>query len=120
MKKVVQPVALRQVAIRTPHPFEACFHDLGSYSAIEALDALAKAVEADRSMNAYDWVESTLPGAALKPAYAFGTVGELSNGYSRGQEFKRFITTVRAHEDAVRDTNPGKSRTSSTRRYARG
>lgn len=118
MKKVVQP-ALRQVAIAPAHPFEACFHSMGPYSANEALDALAEAVQADRSTNAYAWVEAALPGAALLPAFAFGTVGELSNSFSRGQEFKRFITTVRAHEDMVRDTSAGKSRASSARRYTR-
>jgi hypothetical protein len=92
---------------------------MGSYSVNEALEALGEAVLVDRSVNAYDWVQAALPGAALLPAFAFGTVGELSNSFSRGQEFKRFITTVRAHEDAVRDTSAGKSRASSARRYTR-
>jgi hypothetical protein len=40
-------------------------------------------------MNAYDWITQALPGATLKPALAFGTVGELYRSYTRPAEFGR-------------------------------
>lgn len=126
MKKVVviagqphQPL-LRQPAAPARHPFEAAFHDLGPHTAIEALEALAVAVQAGkRDMNAYDWAEQALPGAALKVGYAVGTVEELNRTFARDQEFKRFITTVRSHEDAVRDTTAGRTRATNRGRFTR-
>jgi hypothetical protein len=72
------------------HPFEQCFTDLGSHSADAALTALTLAIHAaQRDMNAYDWITQALPGATLKPALAFGTVGELYRSYTRPAEFGR-------------------------------
>jgi hypothetical protein len=72
------------------HPFESCFVDLGSHSADKALIALTDAVRAEqRDMNAYDWITQALPGATLKPALAFGTVGELYRTYNRPAELGR-------------------------------
>lgn len=79
------------------HPFAHYFTTLASYSPAQALVALGEAIRADkRAMNAYDWVQEALPGAELKPAFAFGTVGELYRSYSRGQEYLRFKDTLRA------------------------
>ncbi|MEW6339117.1 MAG: hypothetical protein AB1704_00315 [Pseudomonadota bacterium] len=76
--------------ITAKHPFENCFVDLGSHSADKALIALTDAVHAEqRDMNAYDWITQALPGATLKPALAFGTVGELYRSYTRPAEFGR-------------------------------
>lgn len=76
--------------IAAKHPFESCFVDLGSHSADKALIALTDAVHAEqRDMNAYDWISQALPGATLKPALAFGTVGELYRSYTRPAEFGR-------------------------------
>ncbi|HEY1999117.1 hypothetical protein [Paraburkholderia sp.] len=72
------------------HPFENCFVDLGGHSADKALIALTDAVHAaQRDMNAYDWITQALPGATLKPALAFGTVGELYRSYTRPAELGR-------------------------------
>lgn len=72
------------------HPFESLFVDLGVHSADTALMALTDAVHAEqREMNAYDWIVQALPGATLKPAFAFGTVGELYRSYTRPAELGR-------------------------------
>ena len=74
----------------TKHPFESCFVDLGGYSAERALTVLTAAVHAaQREMNAFDWITDALPGATLKPALAFGTVGELYRSYTRPAELGR-------------------------------
>ena len=79
------------------HPFESCFMDLGSHSADKALIALTDAVHAEqRDMNAYDWITQALPGATLKPAHAFGTVGELYRSYTRPAEFGRLKNVWRS------------------------
>jgi hypothetical protein len=79
-----------RLMIAAKHPFESCFVDLGSHSADKALIALTDAVHAEqRDMNAYDWITQALPGATLKPALAFGTVGELYRSYTRPAEFGR-------------------------------
>jgi hypothetical protein len=67
-----------RLMIAAKHPFE------------KALIALTDAVHAEqRDMNAYDWITQALPGATLKPALAFGTVGELYRSYTRPAEFGR-------------------------------
>lgn len=79
------------------HPFESLFVDLGGHSADKALTALTDAVHAERrDMNAYDWIRQALPGATLKPAHAFGTVGELYRSYTRPAEFGRLKGVWRA------------------------
>lgn len=79
------------------HPFESCFVDLGGHSAERALSALTAAVHAaQREMNAFVWLEEALPGATLKPALAFGTVGELYRSYTRPAEFGRLKQVWRA------------------------
>ncbi len=40
-------------------------------------------------IDAYDWIMQALPGATLKPALAFGTVGELYRSYTRPAESDR-------------------------------
>jgi hypothetical protein len=76
--------------IAAKHPFERVFVDLGDHSADKALVALTNAIHAQqREMNAYDWITQALPGATLKPAFAFGTVGELYRSYTRPAEFDR-------------------------------
>lgn len=87
--------ALRQ-STHVKHPFAACFHELGKHTPSEALDALSKAVQADKNggMNAYDWAQQALPGASLLPGYAVGTVEELQRSYSRDQEFRRFVSVI--------------------------
>ncbi|MBC8737031.1 hypothetical protein F6X40_09440 [Paraburkholderia sp. UCT31] len=88
--------ALRATEVKQ-HPLQHCFHNLAEYSPDKALGALTEAVHAEkRGMNAYDWVQEALPGAELKPAFAFGTVGELYRNYSRGQEYNRFKQTLRS------------------------
>lgn len=85
--------------VETPakHPFENCFVDLGGHSAERALSALTAAVHAaQREMNAFAWIEEALPGATLKPALAFGTVGELYRSYTRPAEFGRLKSVWRA------------------------
>lgn len=80
----------------TKHPFEDCFIDLGGYSAEMALAMLTAAVHAAlREMNAFDWVSDALPGATLKPALAFGTVGELYRSYTRPTELGRLKGVLR-------------------------
>ncbi|CAG9243583.1 conserved hypothetical protein [Paraburkholderia caribensis] len=70
--------------------FERLFIDLGEHSAHKALLLLTDAIHCQqRDMNAYDWLSSALPGATLKPAFAFGTVGELYRSFSRPAEFAR-------------------------------
>lgn len=72
------------------HLFANCFVDLGGHSADKALIALTDAVHAEqRDMNAYDWITQALPGATLKPALAFGTVGELYRSFTRPAELGR-------------------------------
>ena len=79
------------------HPFESCFVDLGGHSAERALSALTAAVHAaQREMNAFTWLAEALPGATLKPALAFGTVGELYRSYTRPAEFGRLKSVWRA------------------------
>lgn len=77
----------------TGHPgdsFERLFIDLGEHSAHKALLLLTDAIHCQkREMNAYDWLSSALPGATLKPAFAFGTVGELYRSFARPAEFAR-------------------------------
>ncbi len=66
------------------------FIDLGGHSAHKALQVLTNAIHCQqRDMNAYDWLSSALPGATLKPALAFGTVGELYRSFARPAEFAR-------------------------------
>ena len=87
--------ALRLTELKQ-HPFAHYFITLANYSPAQALEALSEAIRAEkRAMNAYDWVQETLPGAELKPAFAFGTVGELYRNHSRGQEYVRFKETLR-------------------------
>lgn len=91
----VRMAALR-VEAATRHPFENCFVDLGGYSAEMALAVLTAAVHAaQRDMNAFDWVSNALPGATLKPALAFGTVGELYRSYTRPAELGRLKGVLR-------------------------
>jgi len=91
-----QTAALRLTELKQ-HPFAHYFLTLASFSPGQALEALSAAVRAEkRAMNAYDWIQEALPGAELKPAFAFGTVGELYRTYSRGQEYVRFKGTLRA------------------------
>ncbi|MGF6597155.1 hypothetical protein P3T23_001872 [Paraburkholderia sp. GAS448] len=79
------------------HPLEHLFVDFGGHSADKALIALTDAVRAgQRDMNAYDWITRVLPGATLKPALAFGTVGELYRSYTRPAEFGRLKSVWRA------------------------
>lgn len=79
------------------HPFENCFVDLGGHSAERALTALTAAVHAaQREMNAFDWIADALPGATLKPALAFGTVGELYRSYTRPAELGRLKGVLRS------------------------
>jgi hypothetical protein len=81
----------------TKHPFESCFVDLGGHSAERALTALTAAVHAaQREMNAFDWIADALPGATLKPALAFGTVGELYRSYTRPAELGRLKGVLRS------------------------
>lgn len=81
----------------TKHPFESCFVDLGGHSAERALTVLTAAVHAAQSeMNAFDWITSALPGATLKPALAFGTVGELYRSYTRPAELGRLKLVLRS------------------------
>ena len=88
--------ALRATAAAR-HPLENLFVDLGEHSADKALIALTDAVRAgQRDMNAYDWITRFLPGATLKPALAFGTVGELYRSYTRPAEFGRLKAVWRA------------------------
>ncbi|MFL9866942.1 hypothetical protein PQR67_22425 [Paraburkholderia fungorum] len=47
-------------------------------------------------MNAFDWITDALPGATLKPALAFGTVGELYRSYTRPAELGRLKGVLRA------------------------
>ena len=71
-------------------PFQNLFIGLGDHSADKALLALTDAVHADqRDMNAYEWITQALPGATLKPAFAFGTVGELYRSFTRPEELAR-------------------------------
>ncbi|MDE1180195.1 hypothetical protein [Paraburkholderia sp.] len=66
------------------------FVDLGSHSPDKALEALTLAMrEQRRDMNAYEWLSQALPGATLKPALAFGSIGELYRSYTRPAEFER-------------------------------
>jgi hypothetical protein len=82
-------VPLRAVS-NVKSPFENLFIDLGEHSADKALLALTNAIHAaQRDMNAYEWISSALPGATLKPAFAFGTVGELYRSFSRPAELAR-------------------------------
>jgi hypothetical protein len=70
--------------------FERLFIDLGEHSAHKALLLLTDAIHCQqRDMNAYDWLSGALPGATLKPAFAFGTVGELYRSFVRPTEFAR-------------------------------
>lgn len=79
------------------HPLAHLFVDFGEHSADKALIALTDAVRAgQRDMNAYDWITQVLPGATLKPALAFGTVGELYRSYTRPAEFGRLKSVWRA------------------------
>ncbi|TDY26146.1 hypothetical protein E2553_05935 [Paraburkholderia dipogonis] len=81
----------------TKHPFESCFVDLGGHSAERALTVLTAAVHAaQREMNAFDWITHALPGATLKPALAFGTVGELYRSYTRPAELGRLKGVLRS------------------------
>lgn len=81
---------------KVKHPFESCFHDMGGYSGDDALGALSRAILSNqRGMNAFDWAQTALPGAALKAGYAFGTVGELHRSFARDQEYGRFKRVVR-------------------------
>ncbi|TDG23197.1 hypothetical protein EYW47_14775 [Paraburkholderia silviterrae] len=85
------------VETATKHPFESCFIDLGGHSAERALTVLTAAVHAaQREMNAFDWITDALPGATLKPALAFGTVGELYRSYTRPAELFRLQGVRRA------------------------
>ncbi|NLP60522.1 hypothetical protein NH14_005020 [Paraburkholderia sacchari] len=85
------------VETATKHPFESCFIDLGGHSAERALTVLTAAVHAaQREMNAFDWITDALPGATLKPALAFGTVGELYRSYTRPAELCRLQAVRRA------------------------
>lgn len=85
-----------RVVSATKHPFESCFVDLGGYSAEMALAALTTAVHAaQREMNAFEWISDALPGATLKPALAFGTVGELYRSYTRPTELGRLKGVLR-------------------------
>jgi hypothetical protein len=82
---------MRKSALRVEttakHPFESCFVNLGGHSAERALTALTAAIHAaQREMNAFDWIAGALPGATLKPALAFGTIGELYRAYTRPAE----------------------------------
>jgi hypothetical protein len=78
------------------HPFESCFLDLGGHSAERALAALTAAIHAaQREVNAFDWIERALPGTTLKPALAFGTVGELYRAYTRPAELGRMKGVMR-------------------------
>jgi hypothetical protein len=84
-----RPLALRAVA-NPKGPFESLFVDLGEHSADKALLVLTDAMHAkQRDMNAYEWILTALPGATLKPALAFGTVGELYRAFTRPVEFAR-------------------------------
>ncbi|RDK02045.1 hypothetical protein [Paraburkholderia lacunae] len=84
------------VETATKHPFEDCFVDLGGHSAERALTVLTAAVHAAlREMNAFDWITDALPGATLKPALAFGTVGELYRSYTRPAELGRLKGVLR-------------------------
>lgn len=79
------------------HPFESCFIDLGGHSAERALTVLTAAVHAaQHEMNAFDWITNALRGATLKPALAFGTVGELYRSYTRPAELGRLKTVLRS------------------------
>jgi hypothetical protein len=79
------------------HLLENLFVDFGDHSADKALIALTDAIRAgQRDMNAYDWITRVLPGATLKPALAFGTVGELYRSYTRHAEFGRLKAVWRA------------------------
>jgi hypothetical protein len=81
----------------TKHPFESCFVDLGGHSPERALTVLTAAVHAaQREMNAFVWITDALPGATLKPALAFGTVGELYRSYTRPAELGRLIGVLRS------------------------
>jgi hypothetical protein len=94
---VSNKTAALRIADFKQHPFACYFIELANYSPGQAFEALSEAVRAEkRAMNAYDWIQEALPGAELKPAFAFGTVGELYRSYSRGQEYLRFKGTLRA------------------------
>ena len=89
-------VPLRVVS-KAKDPIESLFLDLGEHSADQALLALTNAMHAEqRDMNAHEWICGALPGATLKPALAFGTVGELYRSFSRPAEFAR-LSRLRRH-----------------------
>ncbi|HDR9105356.1 hypothetical protein [Paraburkholderia sp. A3RO-2L] len=82
-------------ALRVPyqpkHPFAEVFLDMAGHSPAAALEQLLQAVRDNRQNEmAYDWAQTCLPGAAMKPAIAIGTVGELYRKYARNQEYVRF------------------------------
>ncbi|EEA03455.1 hypothetical protein BH160DRAFT_1310 [Burkholderia sp. H160] len=82
-------VPLRAVSY-SKDPLEDLFLDLGEHSANRVLLALTSAIHGEqRDMNAHEWICGALPGATLKPALAFGTVGELYRSFSRPAEFAR-------------------------------
>ncbi|OAJ53023.1 hypothetical protein A6V36_11675 [Paraburkholderia ginsengiterrae] len=84
------PKSALRAEVPAKHPFESCFVSLGGHSAEQALTALTAAVHAaQREMNAFAWLADALPGATLKPALAFGTVGELYRSYTRPAELGR-------------------------------
>jgi hypothetical protein len=88
-------VAQRAVA-NSKDPLESLFIDMGEHSANVALIALTHAIQSQqRDMNAHEWISQALPGATLKPALAFGTVGELYRSFSRPAEFARLSSLRR-------------------------
>jgi hypothetical protein len=101
-KQGVQPcrrcmLSLSNIQKRARHPFETLFVDLGRHSPDKALALLTVAMrEEPRDTNAYEWITRVLPGATLKPALAFGSIGELYRSYTRPAEFERLKHILRA------------------------
>jgi hypothetical protein len=89
-KNLIERRVPLRVVSHAKDPIESLFLDLGEHSADKALLALTHAIHAEqRDMNAHEWICGALPGATLKPALAFGTVGELYRSFSRPAEFAR-------------------------------
>jgi len=87
---LTERAAATRVAGQSRDPIGSFFLDLGEHTVDKALLLLTDAIHAEHQhVSAYEWLLNALPGATLKPAFAFGTVGELYRSFSRSAEFAR-------------------------------